>query len=250
MQLQSQAKIAILQNWWLIGLLGFSCRLSALRECRPNRQCEGAAGQRAEFIAPGQSFWIALELDIRDGWHTYWRNPGDSGEATKLAWKLPPGFTAGDIVWTTPHRFEIPPLVNYGYAKQAVHLVKITAPKDLQPGSPALLSAKASWLVCSDVCIPEDAELQLKVPVNAQPGAPDPAEAALFTAARSELPSAQLAVTRARIHDGRLVIYARQEWGAALGQINSLAFFPYDDGGIEYAAPQVLDAHADPSNST
>jgi DsbC/DsbD-like thiol-disulfide interchange protein len=49
-------------------------------------------------VGPGQQFWVALELDIREGWHTYWRNPGDSGEPTKLAWQLPPGFTAGDIV--------------------------------------------------------------------------------------------------------------------------------------------------------
>ncbi len=191
-------------------------------------------------IAPGQSFWVALEFNIRDGWHTYWRNPGDSGQATKLDWRLPPGFTAGDIVWTTPHRFEIPPLVNYGYAKHAVHLVNITAPKDLQVGTPAVLSAKASWLVCSDVCIPEDANLQLTLPVNAQSGAVDPADAALFTAARSELPSAELAATTARIENGRLVISLGKEWGATLPQIKSLAFFPYDDGGIEYAAPQTL----------
>jgi thiol:disulfide interchange protein/DsbC/DsbD-like thiol-disulfide interchange protein len=190
-------------------------------------------------IAPGQSFWVALEFDIRDGWHTYWRNPGDSGQATKLTWQLPPGFKAGDIVWTTPHRFEIPPLVNYGYAKHAVHLINITAPKDLPVGAPVVLSAKASWLVCSDVCIPEDANLQLKLPVNAQAGA-DPADAALFTAARGELPSAELAATTARIRNGRLVITLGKEWGATLPQIKSLAFFPYDDGGIEYAAPQTL----------
>src|ERR1700723_4813601 len=134
-------------------------------------------------IGPGQVFWVALELEIRDGWHTYWRNPGDSGQATKLAWQLPPGFTAGDIVWTTPHRFEIPPLVNYGYAKHAVHLVNVTAPKVLPVGTPVVLSAKASWLVCSDVCIPESADLQLKMPLSAQPGAADPADAALFAAA-------------------------------------------------------------------
>ena len=75
-------------------------------------------------IAPGQSIWVALELDIRDGWHTYWRNPGDSGQATQIAWSLPPGITAGDIEWTTPHRFVVAPLVNYGYAKQAMHLVQ------------------------------------------------------------------------------------------------------------------------------
>ena len=93
-------------------------------------------------IAPAQSFWVALEFDIRDGWHTYWRNPGDSGQATTLKWLLPAGFTAGDIVWTAPHRFEIPPLMNYGYAKHAVHLVNITAPKDLKAGTPIVLSAK------------------------------------------------------------------------------------------------------------
>ena len=66
--------------------------------------------------------------------------------------------TAGDIVWTAPHRFEIPPLVNYGYAKHAMHLVQITAAPDLKAGAPLVLAAKASWLVCADVCIPESAD--------------------------------------------------------------------------------------------
>jgi thiol:disulfide interchange protein/DsbC/DsbD-like thiol-disulfide interchange protein len=191
-------------------------------------------------IGPGQSFMVALELDIRDGWHTYWRNPGDSGEPTKLTWQLPQGFTAGDIVWTTPHRFEIAPLVNYGYAKHAMHLVQMTAPKDLKAGTPVSLAAKASWLVCSDVCIPEDANLQLTIPVSAQAGGVDPTSATLFTTARSELPSAQPAPTSARIAGDKLIITLRQEWGATLSQITSLAFFPYDEGGIEYATPQTL----------
>jgi thiol:disulfide interchange protein/DsbC/DsbD-like thiol-disulfide interchange protein len=191
-------------------------------------------------ISPGQSFDVALEFTIRDGWHTYWRNPGDSGQATSLKWQLPPGFTAGDIVWTQPHRFEIPPLVNYGYAKHAVHLVSITAPKDLAVGTAIVLSAKAGWLVCSDVCIPEDAELQLKLPVTAQTGGADPAAAALFAQARSEVPGPQPAATSARIDHGQLVIALGKEWGATLPQIKSLAFFPYDEGGIEYAAPQTL----------
>jgi thiol:disulfide interchange protein DsbD len=191
-------------------------------------------------VGSGQTFWVALELDIRDGWHTYWRNPGDSGEPTKLVWQLPPGFTAGDIVWTTPHRFEIAPLVNYGYAKHAVHMVRITAPSDLKAGASVSLAAKASWLVCSDVCIPEDANLQLTLPVSAQAGGVDPASAALFTTARSELPNGQPAPTSARIQGDKLIITLGKEWGATLSQITSLAFYPYDDGGIEYAAPQTL----------
>jgi thiol:disulfide interchange protein/DsbC/DsbD-like thiol-disulfide interchange protein len=191
-------------------------------------------------VAPGQVFWVALEFDIRDGWHTYWRNPGDSGQATQLTWQLPAGFTAGDIVWTTPHLFEVKPLVNYGYAKHAVHLVQLTAPKDLTAGAPVALAAKASWLVCSDVCIPEDANLTLNLPSSAKPGVIDPSAAALFSNARAELPSAQPAATSAKIEGGQLVITLGKEWGPTLTQIKSLAFFPYDEGSIEYAAPQTL----------
>jgi thiol:disulfide interchange protein DsbD len=191
-------------------------------------------------IAPGQTVWVALELNIRDGWHTYWRNPGDSGQATNLSWTLPPGVTAGDIVWQTPHRFEIAPLVNYGYAKHVMHLVPITAPKDLKVGAPLTLSAKASYLVCADVCIPEEANLELQLPTSASAGTADPGDAALFTAARLEVPVAAPATTSARIKDGQLVIMLGKEWGDTLGQIKSLAFFPYDDGAIEYAAPQTL----------
>lgn len=190
-------------------------------------------------IVPGQSVWVALELDIRDGWHTYWRNPGDSGQATSLAWSLPPGFTAGEIVWTTPHRFELPPLVNYGYAKHAVHLVEVTAPKDLKLGRTVLLQAKASWLVCSDVCVPEDANLQLNLPVSATAAAA-PADAALFAAARSDLPTPEPASSSARLQNGQLVITLGKMWGPALSQIESLAFYPYDEGSIEYGAPQAL----------
>jgi thiol:disulfide interchange protein len=194
----------------------------------------------AGAIGPGQTIWVALEFDIRDGWHTYWRNPGDSGQATSLTWTLPAGVTAGNIAWEAPHRFEIAPLVNYGYAKHVMHLVPITAPQDLRPGAPLKLAAKASYLVCADVCIPGDANLELALPTSATAGAPDPAAAALFNAARSELPVAAPAATGASVKDGQLVITLGREWGDTLSQIESLAFFPYDEGSIEYAAPQTL----------
>jgi thiol:disulfide interchange protein DsbD len=225
---------------WLLSLLLSAPVLAVSGNVVATGNVKARLVSEVSAIAPGQPFWVALEFNIRDGWHTYWRNPGDSGQATSLEWQLPAGFTAGDIVWTTPHRFELPPLVNYGYAGHAVHLVKITAPKDLKPGTAATLSAKASWLVCSDVCIPENADLQLKLPVAASAGPVDASDAALFSAARSGLPGAEPAVTSARIHDGQLIIALGKEWGATLPQIKSLAFFPYDEGGIEYAAPQTL----------
>ena len=76
-------------------------------------QAAAAAGServRAELLAdaaavqPGRTFWVALRLDIADGWHTYWRNPGDSGEPTHIDWRLPPGVAASGIVWPAPER--------------------------------------------------------------------------------------------------------------------------------------------------
>jgi thiol:disulfide interchange protein DsbD len=199
----------------------------------------------AAGIAPGQSVWVALELDIREGWHTYWRNPGDSGLPTSLSWKLPAGFSAGDIVWATPHRFEVGPLVNYGYAKHAVHLVQISAPKDLSVGTPITLTAKASWLVCADVCIPEDAELSVKLPTSMQAPGADPAAQNLFAQARAELPASAPAAARLIFKGGQMQIELGQDWGATLPQIKSLEFFPYAEGSIDYPAPQVLTRGAD-----
>ena len=234
-------------KWLILGtLLASSAAFSLSGPTVASANVKARLVSEAAAVGPGQTLWVALEFNIRDGWHTYWRKPGDSGQATTLTWTLPPGFTAGEIVWPTPHRFELPPLVNYGYATHVMHLVQITAPKDLKVGAPVALAAKASWLVCSDVCIPEDADLQLNLPTAGAAGgaataAPlDPADAALFTAARADLPSAAPAATRAKLQNGQLVVALGREWGATLSQIKSLSFFPYDEDSIEYAAPQTL----------
>jgi thiol:disulfide interchange protein/DsbC/DsbD-like thiol-disulfide interchange protein len=233
-------------NWWLLGLALVSPAVYPLSgPVVASDNVKARLISETDAIAPGQSIWVALEFTIREGWHTYWRNPGDSGQATKLTWTLPAGLTAGDIVWSTPHRFEIPPLVNYGYAKHAMHLVQITAARDLKTDAPLALAAKASWLVCSDVCIPESAELHLQMPVKLSGGNLDPAVAPLFAAARSELPIPQPAATRATIREGRLVLALGKEWGATLSQIKSSTFYPYDEGAIEYAAPQTLTRRVD-----
>ena len=80
---------------WLLGLLcaspaAFRAVGKHRRHATTSRRAWSARSPRS---GPDRSFWVALELNIRDGWHTYWRNPGDSGQATKLAGQLPPGFT-------------------------------------------------------------------------------------------------------------------------------------------------------------
>lgn len=118
-------------------------------------------------VAPGERFWVSLRQQIIPRWHTYWINPGDSGLPTEITWTLPAGAMAEPIVWPVPQRIPVGPLVNYGYEKDVRLLVAVTAPKDAKPGDTLRLEAQTRWLVCEEICIPEEATLLLDVPVAA-----------------------------------------------------------------------------------
>ena len=98
---------------------------------------------------PGTTLWTALRLDIKPGWHTYWRNPGDAGLPTTIDWNLPPGFSAGDIEWPVPRRFVSGDAGNYGYEGSVDLLIPIRVPKDAPPGRDVAITAEAAWLVCA-----------------------------------------------------------------------------------------------------
>ncbi len=117
-------------------------------------------------VQPGAPFWVALRLKPRKGWHTYWRYPGDSGLQTKIAWQLPPGFQASPIQWPAPEKITLGPLASYGYHDEIMLLTKITAPHHSTMPKEISLRAKASWLVCEKICVPEEAALQLSLPVT------------------------------------------------------------------------------------
>jgi len=118
-------------------------------------------------VQPGGSLQIGLRLSHIPLWHTYWRNPGDSGLPTSIDWQLPAGASVGEIEWPAPRRLPIGPLVNYGYEGELLLPMRLTAPADARPGTDLRLRAKAHWLVCHDVCIPESATLELLLPVVA-----------------------------------------------------------------------------------
>jgi DsbC/DsbD-like thiol-disulfide interchange protein len=138
-----------------------------------------------DAVQPGQMLLVGFRLEMEPGWHTYWRNPGDAGLATKARWVLPPGFTAGDLQWPRPHRFRTGPLVSYGYENEVLLPVEIRVPTGVA-SSEVHLAAQLSWLECHEECIPGKADLSLRLPVRAAAG-PGPA-AGLFAAARRELP--------------------------------------------------------------
>src|SRR5262245_63037204 len=131
------------------------------------------AGERVEAdllaepaaIAAGRPFWVAVRLRMLEGWHVYWRNPGDSGEAPTVSWHLPPGFTASPIVWATPQRIPVAHLVNFGYTGETALLTQITPPGGLAAAGGVNIEADVTWLVCQRECIPGAAHLSLGLPL-------------------------------------------------------------------------------------
>src|SRR5215470_1298799 len=98
---------------------------------------------------PGSVLTVAVRERIDPAWHTYWANPGDSGEPTSIAWTLPEGFSAGPILWPVPHVIEVGPLAEYGFDGEVLLLTDIHVPQDAK-GS-VTLAAKVSYLVCKDI---------------------------------------------------------------------------------------------------
>jgi len=186
--------------------------------------------------APGSTLYVALRQKIVPGWHTYWRNPGDAGQATALTWTLPAGWTAGDIVWPAPERYIAGPLMNYVFSDEVYLPIPITVPADAKPGQSVTLKAAADWLVCKDVCVPEDATLSIDVPVIAAPAMdPKVGKAIADTLAAAPKPAGLKAAFSVDATSIRLSITGD---GVKGQDVSHAYFFPYNGAVIEQIKPQ------------
>lgn len=120
-----------------------------------------------DTVAPGQSFTVALRMTFDGNWYTYWRNAGDSGEPVNIVWDLPEGVSAGPITWPAPEVKSVGPITSYAMDGDVWLPVQISMNETLDPNRPITLKAHAYFLVCDDVCIPEDGALSLPMGVGA-----------------------------------------------------------------------------------
>ena len=185
---------------------------------------------------PGAPLLVGLKLRMAEHWHTYWKNPGDSGLPTRIQWELPAGWKAGEIQWPYPKHLPVGPLMNYGYEDEVVLLTPITPPADAKPGS-FPVKAKAEWLVCKDICIPEKGELDITVPLAAGEARANMRSQAHIERAQAMLPVAADGWKFASGTAGKtLVVRLTAPAGATLPE--KVAFFPERELLVEPAAPQ------------
>jgi thiol:disulfide interchange protein DsbD len=177
-------------------------------------------------VRPGGTVAIALEQKIAPGWHTYWINPGDVGQPTVLGWTLPAGWKAGALQWPYPKRLPVGPFMDYGYEGNPVILTSLTAPIDAKDGQVLTLKGLVSFLVCREVCIPQDAPVSVQLMIGG-----NAAERALIPV------TSPWGIHYALGTSLDLYVAAK---ALATAHPKDVQFFPLADGMVKNTAPQTV----------
>ncbi len=197
----------------------------------------------AAMVEPGRPLRLGVRFVPEADWHVYWRNPGDSGEAPRIEWRLPRGLTAGALEWPAPARLVNGPVVSFGYPGTVLLAAPVTVASDVGAG-PLDVGARAKWLVCNrEECIPGSATLALSLPVGVASGDP-PAAARWFEEARRHLPlpvpeAWRVSATRGDEHVTLSV------HGLLLPATAPPVFYPDDRDALEAAPSQPVEREND-----
>ncbi len=187
-------------------------------------------------VQAGRPLTVALRFVHQPHWHTYWVYPG-TGLPTTPTWTLPAGWTAGPIQWPAPQLLKDSRnnIVGNGYDGDLLLPVVLTPPASLKPGNPVRIQVAVDWLMCSDSCVPGEANLALELPVTAGPPVPDPAWGARIGAVVTGLPAADpaWAVSVART-DQAVTLKVRRTGSAAEPGAGSAPSRPFGPGDLRF----------------
>ena len=174
----------------------------------------------SDFV-PGTSINIGLKVSMDKGWHTYWRNPGDSGGPIEIDWNLPKGFSVSDIKWPLPEKIEYPPLMTYGYEDFVIYPMVLSIPANY---SDDYFEMSADILICADVCIPESGKISSNLL--------DIESDSLIYEWLESVPSKSLPIATS-LNDNNLEIKFTFE-----KEIKEIYFFPDENNSIDYSSKQ------------
>ena len=170
-----------------------------------------------------ESFYIGVRLEMQEGWHTYWENPGDSGSPFDATWEVAQNVIVENVEWPTPITIPYPPLMTFGYEGDVVFPFKVFRAIDSDLSS---ITVDFNFLICADICIPEKASLTLDLS-SAIPNF-------LVDEAIKNLPT-DFVQTQSAVEGDNLKITFNSSQ-----PINSAYFFPRQDNLFAYAPTQQL----------
>ena len=197
----------------------------------------------AETDAPkaGSRILLAFAMHPARDWHGYWKNPGDAGLETLVAWTAPAGLRFGPLRYPVPQTLLLAGLMNYVYERDYALIAAVDVPAGLKPGTSLAIAAKLDWLACNpSVCVPETATLRTRLVIGDGAVAPDRRQR--FAAWEAALPKPLGAPARYQLVGGRFRL------GVPLPAAVRIAepwFFPLTEGTIDYAAPEAVTREGD-----
>jgi thiol:disulfide interchange protein DsbD len=203
-----------------------------------------------EAAAAGTTQWIGIYFKPRDGWHVYWKNPGDSGLPPRAEFSATPdGSKFGPLEFPTPDRIPYGPLVNYGYEGPVLYPASWTAPADLKEGGNVTLTATVKWLICKEECVPGRAVLTLKLPVGSVEALKKTSgtNTKLFSSTLAALSKPAEGKIRLALEDDHAEILFQSPEAKRLSKsrLRSVFFFPEGEYGIASDAKQTAVATSD-----
>ena len=187
-------------------------------------------------VVPGETVTLALLMQPSQGWHGYWKNPGDSGMETQIAWELPAGFTAGPIQYPVPDQLIVGGLMNYVYEGDYAQLIDVMVPADVAPGTRLPIRARVDYLACTDeICVPETANVAVDLEAGSAWGAQT--NRAMFDGFREALPKSLGSDAQFERAGNRLRLAIPFPAGL---ELREPYFYPLTDGALSYAAAQTF----------
>jgi len=239
----SAAMMRLFRSWLVIGLMMFLFGSAARAQLpQPGKNAIRASLiAESHVVAPGQTVTLALVMKPDKGWHGYWKNPGDSGIETQIAWQLPAGLSAGPIQYPVPERLIVAGLMNYVYEGEYAQLIDVKVPADVSAGTRLPLRAKVDYLACTDeVCVPETANVAIDLQAGTAAGAP--ANRAMFDRFRQAQPKPLGSEARFERAGTKFRLAIPLPAGVAL---DDPYFYPLTDGALSYAAAQSFSRSGD-----
>jgi thiol:disulfide interchange protein DsbD len=224
--------------------LAFAVPISAVAQTPENAPSASVKTEHAKATLilsrdraqPGETVWAALKIEMDPGWHTYWRNPGDSGLPGAIDWTLPTGVTAGDIVWPVPDRIPYGPLINFGYSNTVLLPVPLKLDQSLTGPQTLSIAAAGNWLVCAEICIPDSGNFRVSLNIDAAKSSAASLAAPEIEQTLAAMPKdAPWPVVLAR-NGNAIVLSAGPNFQADTD--TKVSFFPFDAGLIDNAATQ------------
>ncbi len=96
------------------------------------------------------SYYFGIKFNLKNGWKTYWKNPGDAGDSLSIDWVNKSDSNELELLFPFPKKFIDNQVTTIGYENEVIFPVKVK--KDFLEKIDN--EVELNYLICKDVCLP------------------------------------------------------------------------------------------------